>query len=370
MTQAHALAAFAFVLGATIGSFLNVCIYRMPRDLSVNEPRRSFCPHCKQQIPWYRNLPILSWLLLRGRCASCGAPISPRYLLVELLTGLVFLAIWLKFGLPLAPAYAVFAALLIVATFIDFEHYIIPDEITKGGAVVGVVLSAALPGLMGLSPMGSWPAHGWSALWSLGAAILGAGLLWLVVEGGKLAFGRKRIVPEQPEPFRFEPGEGNPRLVIGDEVWPWEEIFSRPSDVLILECKTATLDGQPVRDKMVKIFYDRIVADGRETKIEDVREFTGVLTAVVIPREAMGLGDVKFMACIGAFLGWQAVLFTIAISSVIGAFIGGGMLLVTRGHAGGKIPYGPYLALGAALWLVCGPELVRWYLGVLRPAAP
>jgi leader peptidase (prepilin peptidase)/N-methyltransferase len=364
MMHAQVLAAFAFVLGATIGSFLNVCIYRLPRDLSVNEPRRSFCPHCKATIPWYQNLPIVSWLALRGRCASCGATISPRYLLVEILTGCAFLALWLKFGLPLAPAYALFAALLIVATFIDFEHYIIPDEITLGGAVTGIVLSAALPGLMGSTVW--W--HG--ALLSLGAAALGYGALWLVVEGGKLAFGRKRLVPEKPEPFRLEPDDENPRLVIGEEIWPWEEIFSRPTDALVIECQHAALNGAALRGPAVRVFYNRIVADGKETAIEDVREFTGVLRAVVIPREAMGLGDVKFLACIGAFLGWQAVVFTIVTSSVIGAVIGGVALLATRGRAGGKIPYGPYLALGAALWLVCGPELVHWYLHVLRPAAP
>ena len=101
-----------------------------------------------------------------------------------------------------------------------------------------------------------------------------------------------------------------------------------------------------------------------------MRELAGVLRAVVIPREAMGLGDVKFLACIGAFLGGPAVVFTVASSSIIGALVGGLTLLVTRGRAGGKIPYGPYLALGAALWLICGPALVHWYLGVLRPGAP
>jgi leader peptidase (prepilin peptidase) / N-methyltransferase len=364
MTQAHLLAGFAFVLGAVVGSFLNACIHRLPRNISIGEPKRSFCPHCKTTIPWYHNLPIASWLWLRGKCASCGAPISPRYILVEILTGVVFLAIWLKFGLPLAPAYLIFAALLIVATFIDFEHYIIPDEITLGGAAAGLVLGTVLPGLMGVT---IW----WQGfLWSLGAAALGYGLLWLVVEGGKLAFGRKRIESEQPEPFRFEPDEENPRLVVGDEIWPWEEIFSRPSDVLILEVEHAMLNGAAVSGKSVKVFYDRAVIDGKETKIEDVSALTGVLTAIVIPREAMGLGDVKFMACIGAFLGWKAVLFTIATSSVIGALIGGGMLLITRGRAGGKIPYGPYLALGAALWLICGPELVQWYLAALKPATP
>jgi leader peptidase (prepilin peptidase)/N-methyltransferase len=364
MTPSHVLAVFAFVFGAVVGSFLNVCIYRLPRDLSVNEPRRSFCPHCNKTIPWYQNLPIISWLWLRGQCGSCGARISPRYLAVEILTGGVFLALWLKFGLPLAPAYALFAALLIVATFIDFEHYIIPDEVTIGGAVAGIVSSTVLPGLMGASVW--WQ----GALFSLGAAALGYGALWLVVEGGKLAFGRKRLVPEKPEPFRFEPDEENPRLIIGGEVWPWQEIFSRPSDAVVIELKEGRLNGSPIREKSVRIFYDRIVADEKVSPIEDLKTFTGVLVAIVIPREAMGFGDVKFLACIGAFLGWQAIVFTIAMSSIIGALIGGLMLLFTQGKAGGKIPFGPYLALGAALWLICGPDLVGWYLHILRPAVP
>ena len=151
---------FAFVLGAAIGSFLNVCIYRLPLGMSVNEPKRSFCPSCKAQIPWYRNLPLVSWLTLRGKCASCGARISFRYLGVELLTGLLFLAVWVKLmrgpETPwlLAPAYWILVALLVVATFIDFEHFIIPDEITWGGAVAGAALSYLLPPLMGVRDEG------------------------------------------------------------------------------------------------------------------------------------------------------------------------------------------------------------------------
>src|SRR3954447_11804590 len=115
---------FAFILGASIGSFLNVCIYGMPRDLSVNEPRRSFCPSCKYQIPWWRNLPLISWLTLRGKCANCGAPISFCYFGVELLTGLLFLGVWLHVSpgaWVLALPYWVLVSLLVVATFIDFE---------------------------------------------------------------------------------------------------------------------------------------------------------------------------------------------------------------------------------------------------------
>ena len=139
---------FAFILGATVGSFLNVCIYRLPRGLSVNEPRRSFCPSCKTPIPWHQNLPLLSWLWLRGKCASCGSRISFRYFAVELLTALLFLAVWIGFPWPVAIPYWVLVSLLIVATFVDFEHFIIPDEITLGGTAAGVIASLIVPDLM------------------------------------------------------------------------------------------------------------------------------------------------------------------------------------------------------------------------------
>ena len=118
-----------------VGSFLNVCIYRLPLGMSVNEPQRSFCPNCKAQIAWYHNLPIVGWLWLRGRCANCHQPISARYPAIELLTGLLFLAVWRHFQqewILVLPG-VIFVSLLIVATFIDFDHFIIPDEITIGG---------------------------------------------------------------------------------------------------------------------------------------------------------------------------------------------------------------------------------------------
>src|SRR5207245_9161692 len=121
---------FAFVFGACIGSFLNVCIYRLPLNLSVNQPRRSFCPSCKRQIPWHQNLPLVSWLVLRGRCANCGARIAFRYFLVELLTTFFFLVIWKAFPWPIAIAYWVFIALVMAATLIDFQRFIIPSDIT------------------------------------------------------------------------------------------------------------------------------------------------------------------------------------------------------------------------------------------------
>src|SRR5262245_54654718 len=140
-----------FVFGSIVGSFLNVCIYRMPRGESVVSPG-SHCPHCNYSIPGYLNVPLITWLILRGQCKNCGAPISVRYFLVELLTGVLFLSCWLAFGQP-APALALVYCLLlagfIAATFIDFEHFIIPDEITLGGIGAGFLCSFLVPSLHG-----------------------------------------------------------------------------------------------------------------------------------------------------------------------------------------------------------------------------
>src|SRR5207247_4024229 len=142
------LRGFAFVLGAAVGSFLNVCIYRLPVDLSINRPRRSFCPACKEPILWHQNIPLISWLWLRGRCANCSAKISFRYFAVELLTALLFLAIWQSFPWQMAIAYWIFVSLLIVGTFIDFDHFIIPDAVTLGGVITGIFASVTVPALM------------------------------------------------------------------------------------------------------------------------------------------------------------------------------------------------------------------------------
>src|SRR5205809_7624238 len=150
MANAHEflIRVFAFVLGATLGWCLNVCIYRWPVGLSINRPRRSFCPQCKQPIPWHHNLPLISWLALGGRCANCSAKISFRYFAVELLTALLFLAIWQRFPWQVAIAYWIFVSFLIIGTFIDFEHFIIPDRVTIGGTIAVVSCSVVVPALM------------------------------------------------------------------------------------------------------------------------------------------------------------------------------------------------------------------------------
>lgn len=347
-----------------MGSFLNACIHRMPRNLRLDEPKRSFCPSCNTTIRWYHNLPLVSWLWLRGKCGYCGAPIAFRYFLVELLTALAFLWVWLAFPPAVAVAYWVFLALLITATFIDFEHYIIPDEITLGGAAAGIVASTVLPELMGQTTW--WQGGGIS----LASAALGYGVLWAVVEGGKRAFGKKRLLVDPPEPLVFTIDGEKAELSLGGEQWEPEEIFSRESDELILDGKKWKVDGKTIADGAVRLRYDRLIIDGRERLLDKPIRITGKVHAVTIPREAMGFGDVKFMACIGAFLGWQSLLLVIMVSSVVGAFVGAGTLLISRGKSGGKIPFGPYLALGALVWMACGPNLVSWYFELLRPPVP
>src|SRR4029453_17791713 len=132
-----------FAFGSIVGSFLNVCIYRLPLGQSVVSPP-SHCPHCKYSIPWYLNVPLVTWLYLGGKCRNCRAPISIRYFLVEFLTACIFLMCWLGFvrqSVPGAALYSFFVAGLLAATLIDFEHFIIPDEITIGGMIAGFICS-------------------------------------------------------------------------------------------------------------------------------------------------------------------------------------------------------------------------------------
>lgn len=354
------LPVFATVLGAIIGSFLNACIHRMPRGISLRHPKRSFCPSCERLIPWFENLPLVSWLFLRGRCSGCGARISIRYFLVELLTAALFLWTWMEYGLPLAPVYWIFLALLIAATFIDIEHFIIPDEITWGGTAAGLVLSAALPQMM------ETPSHLHGFLFSLAGAALGYGLLWGIVELGKLAFGKKRHTFPEPESFAIEQQGENVVLTVGEETLPWDEIFSRESDQLVLECERSELGDRSLAAGVLRFHHNRLLLDGEEIALEKIAFVRGTLRAVVIPREAMGFGDVKFIAAIGAFLGWQAVLFTLCAASVIGCLAAVAGLFIARDRAGARVPFGPFLALGAVIWLFGGDALWDWYFSMFR----
>ena len=358
------LAVFAAVLGAVTGSFLNACIHRMPRGVSLLNPRRSFCPSCEQTIPWYENLPILSWLALRGKCSGCGAKISPRYPLVELLTAGVFLALWLKFGFPLGMAYFSFAALLLAATFIDLEHFIIPDEITLGGTSLGILLSAALPELMATS------SHVAGFAFSILGAVAGFSVVFLIVELGKLAFGKIRHRFAEPEEFEWRREGESATLRIGNDTMDWGEIFSRPKDKLALVLEgESEIDGAMTEAPSLEFFHDRLLIQSETRNLMEISKIHGRATSVVIPREAMGFGDVKFMACIGAFLGWQGVLFTLFAGSVVGSVVGLAGFFLARDRSGVRLPFGPFLAAGALIWLFGGQRLFDWYFMALEGLA-
>lgn len=340
--------ALVFAFGLICGSFLNAVIHRLPRGIGLARPSRSFCPDCGRSISWYENIPVASWVALRGRCAGCGKRISGRYPLVELLTALLFLWLWLAFPPGLAAAYMMLAALLVAGTFIDLEHMILPDSITLGGAVVGVVLSMLVADLH--PGAGSWEGRLRASLFGAGA---GFAALFGVVELGKLAFGRKKFVLDPPEAFELGGTAAEPRLKIGDEDWDLREVFYRPADTLELHATDGII---------WKLTSRGVSREGEVAGYDEAAGWSGTAGTVVVPREAMGFGDVKFMLTLGAFLGWPGALFSIGAGSIIGA-VAGVILLATRrlGDAG-RIPFGPYLAGGALLWIAAGPEFVRWYL--------
>ena len=353
----------AFVLGAIVGSFLNVCVYRLPLGLSVNEPRRSFCPNCKAQITWYENLPVVSWLFLRGRCAHCHQRIAVRYPLVELLTAVLFFLILYRFRAEwiLVGPYWIFVSLVIVATFIDFDYFIIPAAITNACTGSGIILSLAIPQLMGET------SHIMGLLWSVVGAAVGWCALWGVVEGGKRVFGKKRVRLPQAQDFVWQrEGEHDATMRIGTESELWSEYFQRETDELILHCDKLTLGGREQENAMLHCFYNRVELDGKTYPLEKLDEFSGILREYVFPREAMGYGDVFFIAGIGAFLGWKAVFFTIAAASMVGSVIGVTLLALGPKTHSLKIPFGPYLSLGALLWMFAGAEIVAWYYGFLH----
>ena len=260
-------ATVAFIFGACVGSFLNVCIYRIPREESVVAPR-SHCPHCNTMIVWHDNIPLLSYLWLGGRCRHCHEKISPRYFLVEALTASLFLLVWLRYGFDVrTPVYWMIMGGLILGTFVDFDHMIIPDRVSIGGIIAGLILSPLLPALHGET---TWLGGLLAALKGL---LAGGGILWLV----------------------------------------------------------------------------------------------GVLGKLIFRKDAMGFGDVKLLGGLGALLGWRSVLFTIMGSSILGSVIGILMILCRKKEWQSRVPYGPYLALAAVIWILWGADwwgpFLRWLAG-------
>src|SRR5436305_4691659 len=265
--------AAAAIVGAIIGSFLNVVIHRVPREESIAFPA-SRCPSCGTAIRPYDNIPVLSWALLRGRCRSCRAPISARYPAVELLTAVLFaLTFWLRSGLSLSlPFDLAFAAAVLALVFIDAEHMILPNVITYPGIIVALVARALVPNLYGVAPLGAQlhvPAWLFSVAGAVIGALVGGGFLWLVG-------------------------------------WLWERL-------------------------------------------------RGV--------EAMGLGDVKMMFMVGAYLGWRLTILTIFMGVLSGSIAGVGLMAKRKERdMQMQLPFGIFLGIGSMLALLFGSRIIAWYV--------
>ena len=351
----HFWSVLFFTFGSIVGSFLNVCIHRMPRGESIVTPP-SHCPQCNYSIPWHLNIPLVTWLMLGGKCKNCGASISVRYFLVELLTAVLFLSCWLAFGrrLPaLAPVYCLVLAGFIVATFIDIEHFIIPDEITLGGIAAGFVCSFLVPPLQNGAQTAALSLERCFA-----GVIVGAGLVYGILRLGKLLYGRQR--------FELAPGSKvfftETTVKLPDKEIPYEDIFYRKSDTIVLEAKTVEMVDRCYNRVPLRLSPARLRVGDESFNPEEVQHLEVVTDEIVVPREAMGLGDVKFMAAIGAFLGWQAVIFTLMLSSIIGATYGLSMIALRKHEWSGRLYFGPFIALAATIWIFGGDQIARWWL--------
>jgi leader peptidase (prepilin peptidase) / N-methyltransferase len=347
-----------FALGCVVGSFLNVCIYRMPREESIVHPP-SHCPHCGYSIPWYLNIPLVTWLWLHGQCANCRKEISIRYFLVEALTGTVFALCWLFFGRQ-SPASAglhcILIAGLIAATFIDFEHFIIPDEITIGGMVAGLILAFFVPASHMTFP-GFRPCQtpGPAMRDSVVGMVVGAGLVYGILRLGKLLFGRYKLVLAPGTRILFtETG-----LKLPDVEMPYEELFYRPGDTIRIEAEQVELIDRCYKKVELRLQPKKLRIGQDVFDPEKVLHLEAVADHVVLPREAMGLGDVKFMAAIGAFLGWPAVCFSLAFSSVLGSIAGITLIVLRKREWSARMPYGPYIAAAAVVWIFGGYKWLR-----------
>ena len=253
-----AFVAFAALVGAVVGSFLNVCIHRLPVGRSVVWPA-SACDACGRELSWFENVPIVAYVVLRGRCRSCRATLSLRHPIVETLTAVMFaLAAWQYGPSLLLVSRLVFGCVLIVLFAIDLEHHLLPNAITLPGIIAGLAFS-------------SLTEPGW--LSSLIGIAIGGGSLWLIAEA-----------------------------------------------------------------------YYRVRHE-----------------------EGLGMGDVKMLAMIGAFLGWPLTLMTLMMASFAGSIVGLALILSGRGGMKYALPFGTFLAMGAALAVTVGPDVLGWYLGLWEP---
>lgn len=371
---------FAFVIGACVGSFLNVVIYRVPLGMSVSKPRRSFCPGCKKEIPWFRNVPILTWIIQRGKCAECKGPIAFRYVFVEILTACLFLAAWWTFSTERSPSslmavflVAALSVLLVSISFIDAEHMVVPVTFCYVGMVIAVAGNTLDPTLVALAgPLSEavWWRGGLESILGMAA---GWGGLAVVVILGKIFLGEKRMLFDEPVEWCLREPENDEEelsFVLRDgeqeESLGWSELFYRKKDRLEIEGHGFVLDGKPTDATSLTISRDLVRIGENEHAIEQMVSLSGKAEKVVVPREAMGAGDPPLLGLIGAFIGWKGVLFAL-FASCLYALV---WAIAGRIGFGKQLPFGPFLALGGMTWIFGGWMIWEWYFSTLVGFGP
>lgn len=233
------------------------------------------------------------------------------------------------------------------------KHEIIPDEITVGGILAGIICSCLLPLLHGQTSVSDAVRES-----GLGIAT-GAGIIYFFVRMGKLVWGRKTfLLPPGTRIIFTETG-----LVLPDREIPYEEVFYRPSDTIRLHASTVELVDRCYREVQIRLSASTLQIGDERLNPEEVPCMEAVSDRIVIPREAMGLGDAKYMAAIGAFLGWQRVVFSLFVSSALGAAVG--LSLAALGRKPERLAYGPYISIAAGLWIFAGHPIVAWYMRLM-----
>lgn len=352
---------FFGLFGACVGSFLNVVIYRMPRGLSVNEPRRSFCPQCKAPIPWYLNLPVLSYLMLRGRTACCGRHYTARYCVVELVCALLFAAISWYFctdDIITQVLLCVWVAAMLACFCIDWEQMVVLPSLTLIAAAAGVGVSLLSPWFSG---EGIEPLQGLMS--SLSGAFGGFLLFRLVALAGKFFFGRRQQAFDAPQEWLLrQAADGEDvELLVGGERLLWSDLFMESSNRFTLLAGTESSHESGAGELVFTVDF-LTLPDGTKLSLEEHDELRGTCRGYAARKEAMGSGDAWLALAIGALCGWQGVVFAL----VGGSFIGIGAAVVARIGRGTPMPFGPALIAAACIWLFWGTELAAAYLGWLE----
>ena len=345
------------MFGACVGSFLNVVIYRLPRGLSVNEPSRSFCPDCRQEIPWYLNIPIFSWLMLRGRSACCNKSIPVRYCLVEAATAAMFAAIAWYFGadpLPTQILLCVWGATMLAVLCIDLEQMIVLPVLTNTAAIAGLLAVLFAPWLV--EPQALSASEG--LMWSLCGAASGYLLLKLVALLGKRLFGQKSTTYDHPQTWRMYQDGDDITLSIGEDTYSWSELFMESSNCVRLHGATISASGGDTPGTISFSAENARLENGSLISLEEHDNLSGTCTGMSCSREAMGSGDALIAMAIGALCGWQGILFAL----VAGSFIGLGQAISARIGRGVPMPFGPAFIAGACIYLFFGNTITQYYL--------